>query len=231
MQAAPSQSHWRMWMSGAIRSWLAMGLIVGGGCAWESTDEPTPVEDGEPLRLVHAGGATPARLETMLAAVEQVQGGASLDLFLVDSGSGYAGSVRERYADHPRIHVHEAVPTSELVNTLHRFDVGVHILPPISFNHRYAMPNKLFDYVQARLGVLIGPSPEMAALVQKHDVGWVSEGFTAADVARTIDELTREDVARAKAASDVAAHVLCAEEQVGGWAEPVRALARKARIS
>ncbi|QFG68360.1 glycosyltransferase family 4 protein [Ornithinimicrobium pratense] len=190
--------------------------------------ELTPGEVADPVRLVHAGGATPGRLEMMLAAVEQVQGGATLDLFLVDSGSGYAGSVRERYVDHPRIHVHDAVPTSELVNTLHRYDVGVHILAPVSFNHRYAMPNKIFDYVQARLGVLIGPSPEMAALVREHSVGWVSQGFTAADVARTIDGLTRDDVARAKGASDVAARVLCAEEQVAGWAEPVRALARKA---
>ena len=185
-------------------------------------------EVGDPIRLVHAGGATPARLETMLAAVEQAQGGATLDLFLVDSGSGYAGSVRERYAEHPRIHVHEAVPTHELVETLNRFDVGVHILPPISFNHRYAMPNKLFDYVQARLGVLIGPSPEMAAVVREHDLGWVSEDFTAEAVARTIDGLTREDVARAKEASGRAAQVLCAEEQVAGWAEPVARLAARA---
>ena len=185
-------------------------------------------EVGDSIRLVHAGGATPARLETMLAAVEQAQGGATLDLFLVDSGSGYAGSVRERYAEHPRIHVHEAVPTHELVETLNRFDVGVHILPPISFNHRYAMPNKLFDYVQARLGVLIGPSPEMAAVVREHDLGWVSEDFTAEAVARTIDGLTREDVARAKEASGRAAQVLCAEEQVAGWAEPVARLAARA---
>jgi hypothetical protein len=190
-----------------------------------------PGEVADPVRLVHAGGATPARLETMLAAVEQAQGGATLDLFLVDSGSGYAGSVRARYADHPRIHVHDAVPTSELVNALHRFDVGVHILPPVSFNHRYAMPNKLFDYVQARLGVLIGPSPEMAGVVREHELGWVSEDFSAEAVARTIDALTGEEVARAKTASDVAAQVLCAEEQVAGWADPVRVLARKALIS
>lgn len=48
-------------------------------------------------------------------------------------------------------------------------------------------------------------------------------------MARTIDALTVEEVARAKAASDVAARVLCAVEQVAAWAEPVRALARKAR--
>jgi hypothetical protein len=190
------------------------------------TDLPVrPV--GEPVRLVHAGGATPARLETLLAGVELATGGATLDLFLVDSGSGYAAQVRDRYADHPRIHVHEAVPTAELVRTLNDYDVGAHILPPISFNHRYAMPNKLFDYIQARLGVLTGPNPEMARTVTEHQVGWVTGDFTPQAVARAIDALTAEEVLRAKQASDVAARVLCAQEQVEGWAEPIARLAAR----
>lgn len=186
---------------------------------------------GEPIRLVHAGGATPLRLETVLAAMELVTSGATLDLFLVDSGGGYLATVRDRYADHPRVRVHPAVLTDHLVATLNAFDVGIHILPPVSFNHRYAMPNKLFDYVQARLGILVGPSPEMAAVVREHGLGWVSEDFTAESVARTIDALTPEAVTGAKSASDRAAQVLCAEEQVGGWVEPVARLAERARLS
>lgn len=50
------------------------------------------------------------------------------------------------------------------------FRIGVHILPPVSFNHRYAMPDKLFDCLQARFGVLIGPSPEMAGVVREHEL-------------------------------------------------------------
>ncbi|WP_238154491.1 glycosyltransferase [Ornithinimicrobium sufpigmenti] len=202
---------------------LRCGVVYN---APERSDLPVG-EVGDPVRLVHAGHATPGRLGTVLEAMELVTSGATLDLYLVQGG-GYAAELAERYADHPRVRVHDAVPPADLVRTLNRYDVGIHILAPVSFNHRYAMPNKLFDYVQARLGVLIGPSPEMAAMVREHDVGWVTEDFTASDVARTIDGLTREDVARAKAASDVAAGVLCAEEQVAGWAEPVGELVRKA---
>lgn len=185
---------------------------------------------GDPVRIVHAGHATAGRLGTVLEAMELVRSGATLDLYLVQGGA-YAEQLTVRYADHPRVRVHEAVPPADLVRTLNAYDVGIHVLPPVSFNHRYAMPNKLFDYVQARLGVLIGPSPEMAGVVREHELGWVSEDFSAEAVARTIDALTAEEVARAKAASDVAAQVLCAEEQVAGWAEPVRELARKARCT
>lgn len=185
----------------------------------------------DPIRLVHAGGATPARLETILAAMDLVTSGATLDLYLVSTGSGYVDQVKQRYADHPRVRVHDGVPTDRLVATLNDYDVGIHILPPVSFNHLYAMPNKIFDYVQARLGVLVGPSPEMASLVREHDLGWVSEDFTAASVARTIDALTPQEVRAAKTASDLAAQVLCAETQVAGWAEPVARLAQRARLS
>ena len=183
---------------------------------------------GDPIRLVHAGGATPARLDTMLAALELVTSGATLDLFLVESGGGYVEQVRQRFLGHPRISVHAAVPTNELVATLNQFDVGIHILPPISFNHRYAMPNKLFDFVQARLGVLTGPSPEMAALVREHSIGFVTADFTPEAVAQQIDALTPEAVLAAKEHSDTAAQVLCAEEQVVGWVTPVRDLAHRA---
>lgn len=185
----------------------------------------------EPIRLVHAGGATPLRLEILLEAMDHVTSGASLDLYLVDSGSGYANKVRQRYADHPRVHVHEAVPTDQLVETLNGYDVGVHILAPVSFNHRYAMPNKIFDYVQGRLGVLVGPSPEMAALVKERELGWVSEDFTPESVAKTIDALTPDGVRAAKAASARAAQILCADEQVQGWADRIAELARKAQLS
>jgi hypothetical protein len=183
----------------------------------------------EPIRLVHAGGATPTRLEMLLESMDLATSGATLDLYLVDSGSGYARAVGQRYADHPRVHVHDAVPTDELVATLNGYDVGVHILTPVSFNHRYAMPNKLFDYVQARLGILVGPSPEMAALVRDHGLGWVSEEFTPESVARTIDALTPEAVRQAKEHSDRASRVMCAEEQVAGWSEPIALLATRAR--
>lgn len=183
---------------------------------------------GDRIRLVHAGGATPARLDTMLAAMELVTSDATLDLFLVDSGGGYVEQMRQRYTDHARVTVHDAVPTSELVPTLNAFDVGIHILPPVSFNHRYAMPNKLFDFVQARLGVLTGPSPEMAALVREHSMGFVTSDFSPDAVARQIDALTPEAVQTAKEHSDAAAQFLCAEEQVVGWVTPVQELASRA---
>ncbi len=182
---------------------------------------PTAVD--RPIRLVHAGNAVPERLETMLAAMDLVTG-ATLDLYLIDQGNGYVPSLRQRYAGSDRVTIHDPVPTDDVVRTLNAYDVGVYVLPPISFNFRHALPNKFFDFVQARLGLVIGPSPDMAELVRAHDLGVVAPDFTPASFAAAVDALTPERVTAMKAASDAAAPVLCAERQVGGWAEAVEAL-------
>lgn len=204
---------------------LSCGVVMNA--PYHRELEPSPVT--WPPRLVHAGNGVATRLEVMLEAMDLVTNGASLDLYLIDQGNGYVPSLRERYADGDRIRIHDAVPASEVVETLNGYDVGVYSLPPISFNFRWALPNKFFDFVQARLALVIGPSPEMAGLVEKHDLGAIAQDFTPEAFAAAINALTPEGVAAAKAASNAAASVLCAEEQVHGWAEPVAALAARAQ--
>lgn len=206
---------------------LTCGLVMN---APYRRDDLAPSEVSWPPRLVHAGNGVATRLEVMLEAMDQVTNGASLDLFLIDQGNGYVPSLRERFADSDRVRIHDAVPASKVVETLNAYDVGVYSLPPVSFNFKWALPNKFFDFVQARLALVIGPSPEMAGLVEEHDLGVVAQDFTPEAFGAAINALTPEVVAAAKAASHEAARVLCAEQQVHGWAEPVAMLAQMARI-
>jgi hypothetical protein len=98
------------------------------------------------------------------------------------------------------------------------YDVGLYLLPPNNFNHAMALPNKLFEFIQARLAVAIGPSPEMARIVREFDCGIVADDFTPATLARALNSLTAADVDRMKAGSEKAAHVYTAEN----YAEKVR---------
>jgi hypothetical protein len=189
---------------------------------------PTPV--GDPIRLVHAGNGVPDRLETMLAAMALLTSPATLDLYLIDQGDGYVPSLRERYAGSGRVRIHDPVPTEEIVSTLNGYDVGVYVLPPISFNFRHALPNKFFDFVQARLGVVLGPSPEMAALVRRHGFGVVSDDFTAESFARALETLTPQAVDGYKAAAHAVARDLSADAQVQVWADAVASIADRVRV-
>ncbi|MFE6734199.1 glycosyltransferase [Microbacterium sp. NPDC057650] len=181
---------------------------------------PTPVHS--PLRLVHSGVAAPHRhLEILIDAVLQSPADITLDLYLVDSDGAYGSSLRVRAAGDPRISLHPAVPYETLIETLSQHDLGVHVLPPISFNHRHALPNKLFDYVQARLGVIVGPSPEMASIVSASGLGVVTAGFTPASLRDAIDALQPEQVAEFKSAAARGARDLSSEKQMATFTELV----------
>ncbi|KZE92125.1 hypothetical protein AVP42_02824 [Agromyces sp. NDB4Y10] len=187
---------------------------------------PTPV--GEPIRLVHSGAGLRNRSITlMIDAVERATRPVTLDLYLTENDPGLIAEIRDRQSE--RVRLHPPVPYADLIRKLAEYDVGVFVLPPINFNYRWALPNKLFDFVQARLGIIVGPSPEMAGVVQRHGLGTVTAGFDADDLAREIDALTPERVAEWKAASDRAATELSSETQVAVWRRAIDALAARAR--
>ncbi len=82
------------------------------------------------------------------------------------------------------------VPSAELIETLNDYDVGIHVLPPTNTNNELALPNKFFDYVQARLALVIGPTPSMVEILREHDLGIVTADFEPASLTAALDALT-----------------------------------------
>jgi len=184
---------------------------------------PTPVS--RPIRLVHSGaGLRDRNLMAMAQAVAEAEADVNLDFYLTPNDPGYLEELAAFAATTSRVRVLDPVPYADLIDTLSAYDVGVFVLPPVNFNYRWALPNKLFDYVQARLGVIVSPSPEMARVVRQYGLGVVTEGFTAADLTQALDALSVEDVETFIASADAAALELSGEHQAEGWARAVRRL-------
>jgi len=174
---------------------------------------PTPV-DGETIRIAHSGGAVPGRqLETMIDTVKALGAGYSLDLYLVPAKDGgkYLAELRERADAHPGIIFHDPVAPAALPGTLNAYDVGAFWIPPFNTNARYTLPNKLFDFVQARLAIAVGPTLEMQRVVEAHRLGVVSSRFDLDSVVESVRSMTREDIAGYKQASHEAARTLSFE--------------------
>ncbi|MCK2036326.1 glycosyltransferase family 1 protein [Microbacterium sp. SSW1-49] len=189
--------------------------------------EDRPVRPvGSPIRVVHTGAALAGRhLETMIEGVALSRADIEFTLHLMPNDRAYIDRLRARAAELPNVRVLDGVPHADLIDTLAQHDVGIHILPATSTNHRLALPNKFFDFVQARLGVIVGPTPAMAGMTERYGFGVVTSGFEARDVAEALDALSPEAVSAWKRASDLAATEISAEHQVGTW---VRAIARLA---
>jgi len=177
---------------------------------------PSPME-ADRIRLVHSGGAVPGRnIEALIDAVDDLGDGYSLDLFLIAArqGDAYWKKLLARIEASPRTTLHEPAAPSELPAALNPYDLGVYLLPPHTPNHRLALPNKLFDFIQARVGVVFGPGVETDRVIRDHGIGVVTEGYGAEDLRATISSLTREDIAAFKQAADAAAETLSSDTDI-----------------
>lgn len=69
------------------------------------------------------------------------------------------------------------LPLEELTKLTPQADLGLSIEEDLGLNYRFALPNKLFDYIQARVPVLITNLPEMAAIVNQYQIGEITESL------------------------------------------------------
>lgn len=206
---------------------LTPGVVMNAAPYQNRDVQPTQ----DTLRLVHTGAGLENRhLEIMIEAMDGLSRPATLDLYLTPNDPECIVTLRALAADVntragvERVRVNDPVPYDQLADTLAGFDVGVFVLPPVNFNYKHALPNKLFDFIQARLAIVVSPSPEMAHLVRSRSLGAVTAGFTAKDLRATLESLSQADVDRAKRASHEAAAELSAEKQSQAWADAIAAL-------
>lgn len=179
--------------------------------------QPRPV--GKKIKLIHHGGANPSRrLELMMEMINYLDDQFTLDLMLITPAiankatRGYLDYLKSLITDPQRVRILPPLKSHEIVDFIHHYDVGVFLIPPINFNYENTLPNKLFDFIQARLAIAIGPTPEMARLIHHHDLGVVSTEFTAESLANSIKNLTAEKILHYKSQSHLAAKELCAEK-------------------
>ncbi|MBH0053571.1 glycosyltransferase family 1 protein [Salinibacterium sp. SWN139] len=198
--------------------------VVHNAAPYRADLAPAPV--GDPIRLVHAGvTARNRRPEVMMDAVAQSSTNVTLDLYLTQQETPFGRELQARAAQlGERVTLHPPVPHDELIDILHRYDAGLHILPPTNTNIRLALPNKFFDSVQARLGMVIGPTVDMERLLQEYDLGVAAAGFDVADIVAVLDKLERGEVARWKSNAHAGAKELSSEAQQAGWLDAVRGL-------
>lgn len=200
--------------------------IVRNAIAYRPDLRPSPMTGT--VRLVHSGGAVPGRnLEAIIEAVDLLGDGYSLDLYLVKSrqAESYWRQLVARIESSPRTQLHAAVTPDQLPETLNPHDLGVYALPPHTPNHRLMLPNKFFDFIQARLGFVFGPSVETDRLITENGLGVIAAGYAAEDLADAIRGLTADQVAAFKAATDSVAETMSSETDVLVEGEILRRLA------
>lgn len=93
--------------------------------------------------------------------------------------------------------------------------LGVSLEEDLGLNYRYALPNKVFDYIQCRVPVLVSDLPEMRSIVAQYNVGEVVMDRNPAALAEQIRRMVSNKELRASWADHLAqaAGILCWENE------------------
>lgn len=149
--------------------------------------------------VVFSGGARPERRVEVL--VEALRFLPDVHLAIVsnnnvDLARVLKPAVEGRYDD--RVHRADFVEPDLVPQYLSDADLGVHPLPRSSMNHEFALPNKLFEYLHARLPVVVSDVQSMSNFVTRFEVGKVYSDGDASSLAGAIrDALSDRERLRA----------------------------------
>jgi glycosyltransferase involved in cell wall biosynthesis len=80
-------------------------------------------------------------------------------------------------------------PYSELMQFTHYADIGLALDKPKSLNYKYALPNKLFDYINTQTAVVSSNLIEIEKIVKRYEIGCVIEQTEPKLIAAAINSL------------------------------------------
>ena len=164
--------------------------------------EPSPV-DPERILLEHHGYAAVERgIDIMLDAALELEPRFTLVLMLLGGEAELAWIRRHPAVVRRRAVLRDPVKVTDVARAVNDCDLELIFFPPRFANNTYALPNKFFESVQGRLGIVIGHSPEIEPFVRKHRLGIVVDGWEASDLVAALNRLSADDITAMKQAAD-----------------------------
>lgn len=112
-----------------------------------------------------------------------------------------------------RLVIADPVPFASLIDAASEADIGYFVHKDISFQKRYVLPNKFFEYIQAGLALCVSDLPSMADLAKSYDLGVLIEEYDEESIARAINKFDRAGIDRYKRNAIAAREELCWERE------------------
>ena len=169
-----------------IRLAVVRNLPVASG---QDPDIDQQGESHRPDLIIYQGAINMGRgLETMIRAMTyldqyrfQIFGEGTITNDLV--------RLRDSLSLGDRVEFMGRIPFGELRMFTRRAALGISLEENIGLNYYYALPNKLFDYIQAQIPVLVSDLPEMRRIVKDYGIGQVVRDRDPEQLARQVGEM------------------------------------------
>ncbi|NNC83837.1 MAG: glycosyltransferase family 4 protein [Flavobacteriales bacterium] len=153
----------------------------------------------EDIIFIYQGGLAPGRgIEQLLEAFSSLK---KPHRHLVILGFGRLEElVKQADEAHSNIHFKASVPMEQLLRVTAGADVGFSMLSRDCENHETTLPNKLFEYMAARIPVIVSPVREMSRYVRDFGIGHVLQTNSPEAIVEVVEHIEKSELDRFKAA-------------------------------
>jgi glycosyltransferase involved in cell wall biosynthesis len=113
-------------------------------------------------------------IEAAIRAMQYLEGA---ELWLAGDGDR-TNQLKEQVAElklETKVKFLGRLPLHQLHEVTCQADLGISLEEDLGLNYRFALPNKLFDYIQAGVPVLVSNLPEMRHIVEHYQIGAIAE--------------------------------------------------------
>lgn len=139
--------------------------------------------------IIYQGAVNVNRgIEPLIEAMQDIE---NAHLYIIGDGDIFDKIVQQIFdlSLQNKITLMGKIPFEFLPHYTHQADLGVSLEENVGLNYKYALPNKLFDYINAGVPVLTSNLPEMEVIVSKYHVGETISTITPTAITEKINQL------------------------------------------
>ncbi|PAF49463.1 hypothetical protein BKH41_02020 [Helicobacter sp. 12S02232-10] len=165
------------------------------------------------IKIIYHGAANPNRkIEKMIEVSKYLQERFELDFMLINTDENYMKFLKKKVdkirLKGKKVAIIPPVTYDKIIPFTSDYDLGLYAIPPSTLNLKHALPNKFFEYIQARLGLIITPNPEMIPFIHTYKNGLIIKNFRPKTIANAINALDEKQIKKLKECSNKAAKTL-----------------------
>lgn len=170
---------------------------------------PLTPSQNENIKLIYHGLISSDReSENLLEIAKHLRDDIEMNLMVLSNHSQFLQEFKNEAQSIPNLSLLPPIRLEEIIPFTSQFDVGLITLKPNGFNNTHALPNKFFEYIQARLALITTPLPSIAPLIESYKLGKCSSSFSTSSVIEAINSLDLKEVQNYKQNSHIASKSL-----------------------
>jgi len=81
----------------------------------------------------------------------------------------------------------------KLLSITQNATLGISLEEDLGLSYKYSLPNKLFDYIQAKTPVVATYLPEIKKVVETYGIGEIIDNHSTKNIAKTINEVLKKE--------------------------------------